>query len=397
MTRREKGVWLAIVMAALTMSSALVVAVMALGARPVGAQDLCQTDLGVVTSAATRVTGTRGTNCSPVHTRRFTFTLEYPSVIAASASGTTSGGSASAVSIQLRPATASDSATPLAQGSGAAAADIYQAVSSGSYRINVASIASGGSFVLALQAFGQPPATPTPIPQPTPRYQPNSDVRLEPDPRSVAYEENRPYVFRVEGAPEAFPVTVRLDNSADFGVTSGADTSVDCSAGAETAGVAHLGQITLHVCAAGTGATIEAVRESDQGLMAAYSIYVSGGAPTTPGTVPGPPDSDPGDRIKLGELVRTVCEAGGYSCRVDYIRNAIGVGFAGLLFFGPTAVARGRISPASSGMGIAFTILGLFLAHLMAGVPLEWAAMGLVAMGFLAGIMMYMKFRRVGS
>ena len=395
MTRREKGVWLAIVMAALTMSSALVVAVMALGARPVGAQDSCQTDLGVVTAAVTRVTGTRGTNCSPADTRRFTFTLEYPSVIAASASGTNSGGRAAPVAIRLRPASASDSATPLAHDSGAAA-DIYQAVSSGSYRINVQSIASGGSFVLTLQAFGQPPATPTPIPQPTPRYQPNSDVRLEPDPRSVTYEENRPYVFRVEGAPEAFPVTVRLDNS-NLGLSSGADTSVDCSAGAEAAGVAHLAQVTLHVCAAGTGATIEAVRESDQALMAAYTIYVSGGAPTTQGTVPGPPDSDPGDRIKLGELVRTVCEAGGYSCRVDYIRNAIGVGFAGLLFFGPTAVARGRISPASSGMGIAFMILGLFLAHLMAGVPLEWAAMGLVAICFLGGIMLYMKFRRVGS
>ena len=222
-------------------------------------------------------------------------------------------------------------------------------------------------------------------------------MRLEPDPRQVAYEENRPYVFRVEGAPEAFPVTVRLDNSADFGVTSGAAGSVNCSAGAEATGVEHLGQITLHVCAAGAGATIEAVRDSDQALMAAYTIYVAGGAPTTPGTVPGPPDSDPGDRIKLGELVRTVCQAGNYPCNIEYIRNAIGVGFAGLLFFGPTAVARGRISPASSGMGIAFVIIGLFLAHLMAGVPLEWAAMALVAICFLGGIMLYMKFRRVGS
>ncbi len=359
----------------------------------------CTTDLGELTDEAisVKVDHYPGSECSPNTTRKYTFHVVFPSVVAATAMSTDSAGAGViGMSMKLRPETSSDRATPLAM-SGGTDADIYQSVSSGHYRINLEKLSVDGGYMLTLQAFGQPNATPTPRPDPTPRYQPNTDIRLEPDPRGVAYETNRPYVFRVEGAPKAFPVTVRMENSPHFGLTSGASGSVNCSAPSEVTEVAHLAQVTLHVCAEGVGANLRLLRASDEALLAAYSIIVPSGAPTDPGGVPGPPDSDPGDRIKLGELVRTVCEAGNLSCNVKYLKDMIGVSVAGMLFFAPTAVARGRVSPASSGIGIAFVIIGLFLAHRMVGVPLEWAAMALVAICFLGGIMLYLKFRRVGS
>ena len=92
-----------------------------------------------------------------------------------------------------------------------------------------------------------------------------------------------------------------------------------------------------------------------------------------------------------------VCDAGSVSCNTNMITDGVGALIAGLMFLGPTAVSRGRVSAYSSGIGITLSIIGLFLWHHLAGMPLWYAAVPLVGVAFLTGVMVYLKFRRVGS
>lgn len=107
--------------------------------------------------------------------------------------------------------------------------------------------------------------------------------------------------------------------------------------------------------------------------------------------------ADPEDRIKLGVLINAVCQTANQSCDVDLIRNSIGAGAAGLLFFAPTGVRRGRASAYSSGIGLALAIVGLMVAHLWVGLPQWWAGAGVAVLIFLAGAQVYLRMRRIGS
>ena len=270
-------------------------------------------------------------------------------------------------------------------------------MSSGSYRIKVRNIDNDSTYNLSLQAFGLPPPTRTPIPTPTPRFQPNVDVRLEPDPRGIAYERGRVYRFRLEGGAGSFPALVRLNGGTNFALTN--TDSLDCGAASQVGDLEQLDAVYLHVCGEGVGTNIALIKESDFSLLATYVISVSGGPAPEPTAVdaPGGYMAPPEDRIKLGVLINAVCDAANQGCDVDLIRNGIGAGGSGLLFFGPTMVSRGRASSYSSGIGLALALTGLMVAHLWVGLPLWWAGAGVVAVIFLAGAQVYLKVRRIGS
>ena len=153
------------------------------------------------------------------------------------------------------------------------------------------------------------------------------------------------------------------------------------------------------MCAASAVTNVAIIKESDHSLLATYVVAVSGGAVPEPAAVdaPGGYVAPPEDRIRLGVLINAVCEAANQNCNVDLIRNGIGAGGSGLLFFGPTTVGRGRASGYSSGIGLALSLIGLMVAHLWVGLPIWWAGAGIVAVIFLAGAQLYLKFRRVGS
>ena len=158
----------------------------------------CDVNLGTLSSDQLQVFGAHDPDCGD--TRKYFFYLEFQASVSASASGV-----GFTPNIELRPGSASDSATPTAQNSGNPA-DFYQSATSGSYRINVENITAGDTYNLSLQAFGLPPPTRTPIPSPTPRLQTNVDVRIEPNPQGYAYELNHaPYAFVLEGNPDSFP------------------------------------------------------------------------------------------------------------------------------------------------------------------------------------------------
>ncbi len=354
----------------------------------------CDVNLGTLSSDQLQVFGAYDPDCGD--TRKYFFYLEFQASVSASASGV-----GFTPNIELRPGSASDSSTPTAQNSGNPA-DFYQAVTSGSYRINVENITEGDTYNLSLQAFGLPPPTRTPIPSPTPRLQTNVDVRIEPNPQGYAYElSHAPYAFALEGNPDSFPALVR---SADAGVriTATSVASLDCG-GSTAAELDNLGQgesFHLHICgSAGRAATLQVVRESDRALLATYSIRIAGAVAPTPAAAPGPAMTPPADvdRLKLGELIEVVCDAANIDCNVGLLRNGLGALASGLLFLAPTAVSRGRISAYSAGIGVALCVIGLFLSHLMIGMPLWFAAVPVVCVIFLALAQVYLKFRRVGS
>ena len=353
----------------------------------------CDVNLGTLSSEPISVFGAYDADCGD--TKKFFVYLEFQASISASASGV-----GFTPRIELRPGSASDSATPDAQAS-ANPADIYHQVTSGSYRVNLELITEGDTYNLTFQAFGLPPPTRTPIPTSTARFQPNLDVRLEPHPQSVNYQENRVYRFRLEGSEDSFPARVRIGNGTDFALSS--SSSLDCSASDEVDDLDQLDAVYLHVCDAPANTAIEVVRESDFTLLASYGIYVSGGAVAAPDGVSGPTADDADytdrgtDRIKFGEFVDVVCDAANASCNTNMVTDGVGALVAGLMFLGPTAVSRGRVSAYSSGIGITLSIIGLFLWHHLAGMPLWYAAIPLVGVAFLAGAMVYLKFRRVGS
>ena len=328
-------------------------------------------------------------------TKKFFVYLEFQASISASVSGV-----GFTPRIELRPGSASDSATPDAQHT-ANPADIYQQVTSGSYRLNLENITAEDTYNVTFQAFGLPPPTRTPIPTPTPRFQPNLDVRLEPYPPSVGYRANQVYRFRLEGGDNSFPALVRVTNDADFALSD--SSAMDCSAGSQVDGVEQLGAVYLRVCGTAVSTAIEVVRESDFSLLASYGIYVSGGPVAAPDGVASPTADDDDytgrgpDRIKFGVFVQVVCDAAGTSCDINMITDGVGALLAGGMFLAPTGVSRGRVSAYSSGIGIALAIIGLFLWHALAGMPLWYSAVPLVGVAFLAGVMVYLKFRRVGS
>ena len=325
----------------------------------------CDVNLDTLSSDTISVFGAYDADCGD--TKKFFVYLEFQASISASASGV-----GFTPRIELRPGSASDSATPNATDT-ANPADIYHQVTSGSYRLNLELITEGDTYNLTFQAFGLPPPTRTPIPTPTPRFQPNLDVRLEPHPQSVNYEENEVYQFRLEGSEDSFPALVRLGNGADFALTT--SSSLDCSAGDEVDDLDQLDAVYLHVCASAANTSIEVVRESDFTLLASYGIHVSGGAVAAPDGVGGPTSNDADytdrgtDRIRFGEFLEVVCDAANASCDTDMITDGVGALLAGLMFMGPTAVSRGRVSAYSSGVGIALAIIGLFLWHHLAGMP----------------------------
>ena len=354
----------------------------------------CDVNLGTLSSDQLQVFGAYDPDCGD--TRKYFFYLEFQASVSASASGV-----GFTPNIELRPGSASDSATATAQNSGNPA-DFYQPVTSGSYRINVENITEGDTYNLSLQAFGLPPPTRTPIPSPTPRLQTNLDVRIEPNPQGYAYELNHaPYAFVLEGNPDSFPALVR-STDADVRITATSVAPLYCGSAtdAELDDLEQGESFHIQICgSAGRSATLQVLRESDRALLATYSIRIAGAMAPTPAPVPGPGVTPPADvdRLQLGELIEVVCDAANISCNVGLLRNGLGALVSGGLFLVPTAVSRGRTSAYSAGIGLALCIIGLFLGHLMIGMPLWFAAVPVVCVIFLALAQVYLKFRRVGS
>ncbi len=270
-------------------------------------------------------------------------------------------------------------------------------MTSGAYRINLEAITADDTYNLAFQAFGLPPPTRTPIPTPTPRFQANVDVRLEPNPQGILYERGQVYRFRLEGAEASFPAIIRVDNASEFALS--ATDTLDCSAASQLEDVGQLDAVYLHVCGAATNANIPVIKQSDFSLLAQYAIYVPGEEIPVPDSVPGPDGyvAPPNDRIKLGVLISAVCDGANVSCDIDLVRNGVGVAGSLFLFVVPTRVRRGRASGYSVGIGMAAFIMGLLLANALAGLPLWWAGIAFISVFALFGAGVYIKFRRFGS
>ena len=351
----------------------------------------CDVNLGILSSDQLQVFGGYHdvyANCGS--TRKFFFYLEFEASVSASISAT-----GFTPTIKLRPGAVSDSATPTAQSTGNPT-NFYETVPSGPYRINLESISATGSYNLSLQAFGLPPPTRTPIPSPTPRFQPNRDVRLDPDPRGTRYQPNEVYRFRLEGVAGYFPVTVRATNAQAVKVSDGDSDALDCEGEAEIQGANPLDLIHVHICAAGFNATLQVVNEADGGLLAQYTIFVAGAGVVAPdGTVPGPGTPQDEDHIGVGIFVSALCEAMNLDCDVGLVRNGVGaLGSLGM-FAGATQVARGRANPFLIGIGVALFLIGLVLANELMGVPIYWAGIGFISVFMVALVAAAIKFQRL--
>ena len=348
----------------------------------------CDVDLGTLDSDQVQIFGAYDADCGD--TRKYFFHLEFEGEVSASASAT-----GFTPRIELRPGAASDSSSPTAQDLDNPA-DIYQSLTSGWYRVNVENIIVGGSYRLAMQAFGLPPPTRTPVPSPTPRFQPNRDVRLDPDPRGTRYQPNEVYRFRLEGTAGYFPVTVRATNAEAVKVSAGDSDALDCEGEAEIQGANPLDLIHVHICAAGFNATLQLVNEADGGLLAQYTIFVAGAGAVAPdGTVPGPGTPQDEDHIGVGIFVSALCEAMNLDCDVGLVRNGVGaLGSLGM-FAGATQVARGRANPFLIGIGVALFLIGLVLANELMGVPIYWAGIGFISVFMVALVAAAIKFQRL--
>ena len=351
----------------------------------------CDVNLGTLSSDHLQVFGGYYADYAECgSTRKYFFYLEYQASVSASISAV-----GFTPTIKLRPGAVSDSATATAESTGNPT-NLYQSVASGSYRINLEGITATGVYNLSLQAFGLPPPTRTPIPSPTPRFQPNQDVRLDPDPRGTRYQPNEVYRFRLEGAAGYYPVTVRATNAQAVKVSAGDSDALDCEGEAEIQRANPLDLIHVHICAAGFNATLQVVNEADGGLLAQYTIFVAGAGVVAPdGTVPGPGTPQDADHIGVGIFVSALCEAMNLDCDIGLARNGVGaLGSLGM-FAGATQVARGRANPFLIGIGVALFLIGLVLANELMGVPIYWAGIGFISVFLVALVAAAIKFQRL--
>ena len=350
--------------------------------------DACVVNLGALTLDGINLFGGHDEDCGDQ--RDYYFNLEYRADVNASitAEGFTPR-------MSLRQASASVSATAIGQVT-ANPGDLYEAVTTGAYRLTVERMVTDSTYNVSLQAFGLPQPTRTPIPTPTPRFAPNQDVRLEPDPRGTRYQPNKAYRFRLEGASGYFPVTVRASNADAVKVSAGDSEALDCQGEAEIQGAHSLDVIHLHICAAGFNATLQVVNEADRALLAQYTIFVAGAAPASPGgTVPGPGATQDKDHIGVGIFVSALCEAMNLDCDVGLARNGVGVLGSLGMFAGATQVARGRANPFLIGIGVALFLIGLVLANELMGVPIYWAGIGFISVFLVALVGFVVKFRQL--
>ena len=98
-------------------------------------------------------------------------------------------------------------------------------------------------------------------------------------PRGIAFERGQVYRFRLEGGGGSFPAIVRTGNRSAFRLTTGSQSSLDCSAGGQLDRVRQLQAVQLHVCASGVSSAIEVIKASDYSLLAQYPLYVAGETP----------------------------------------------------------------------------------------------------------------------
>ena len=350
--------------------------------------DSCLVNLGPLTLDGINLFGGHDEDCGDQ--RDYYFNLEDRGYVSASitAEGFTPR-------MSLRQASASVSATAIGQVSGNPG-DLYEGVTTGAYRLTVELIVADSTYNVSLQAFGLPPPTRTPIPTPTPRFQPNQDVRLEPDPRGIRYEPNEVYRFRLEGAAVHFPVTVRASNADAVKVSAGDSDTLDCEGESEIFEANPLDVIFVHICAAGFNATLQVVNEADSVFVAQYTIFVAGAAPVGPsGTVPGPGATKDKDHIGVGIFVSALCDAMNLDCDVGLARNGVGVLGSLGMFACATQVARGRVNPFLIGIGVVLFLIGLVLANELMGVPLYWAGIGFISVFLVALVGIVVKFRRL--
>ena len=350
--------------------------------------DSCLVNLGALTLDGIALFGGHDEDCGD--RRDYFFHLEYRADVSASI---TAVGFTPRMS--LRQASASDTATAIGVVS-ANPGDLYEPVTTGAYRLTVERIAADSTYNVSLQAFGLPQPTRTLIPTPTPRFQPNQDVRLDPDPRGIRYQPNKVYRFRLEGAAGYFPVTVRATNAAAVKVSAGDSDTLDCEGEAEIEGANPLDVIFVHICAASFNATLQVVNETDRALLAQYTIFVAGAGPVAPaGTVPGPDEGQDEDHIGVGIFVSALCEAMNLKCDVGLARNGVGVLGSLGMFACAAQVARGRVNPFLVGIGVALFLIGLVLANSLMGVPLYWAGIGLISIFLVAFVGFVVKFRKL--
>ena len=349
--------------------------------------DSCLVNLGLLTLQEIALFGGYDEDCGD--RRDYYFNMDYRGDVSASATAV-----GFTPRISLRQASASDTSRAIGTESGNPA-DLYETVTSGVYRLTVEGIVADATYNVSLQAFGLPQPTRTPIPSPTPRFQPNQDVRLDPDPRGTRYLPNEVYRFRLEGATGYFPVTVRATNEA-VKVSAGDSDTLDCQGEAEIQGVNRLDAIHVHICAAGFNATLQVVSEADGALAAQYTIFVSGAGAVAPdGTVPGPGTVKDKDYIGVGLFVSALCGAADLDCDVGLARNGVGVLGSLGMFACAAQVARGRTNPFLVGIGVALFLIGMVLANELMGVPLYWAGIGLISVFMVALVSIVVKFRKL--
>ena len=350
--------------------------------------DSCLVNLGVLTLQEIALFGGYDEDCGD--RRDYYFGMDYRADVSASA---TAVGFTPRMS--LRQASASDRARAIGTVSGNPG-DLYETVTSGVYRLTVEGIVANATYNVSLQAFGLPQPTRTPVPSPTPRFQPNQDVRLDPDPRGIRYQPNKVYRFRLEGATGYFPVTVRATNAAAVKVSAGDSDTLDCEGEAEIQGANPLDVIFVHICAAGFNATLQVVNEANRVLLAQYTIFVSGAGLVAPeGKVPGPGKPKDKDHIGVGIFVSALCDAMNLECDVGLARNGVGVLGSLGMFACAAQVARGRTNSFLIGIGVALFLIGLVLANELMGVPLYWAGIGFIMVFMVALVAFVVKLRRL--
>ena len=264
-------------------------------------------------------------------------------------------------------------------------------------------VGGGGEFSVNLSYNYIQSPTPTVLPTATPAPVPNLDTRIDPEPNSRRYEDQKVYQFTVAGNSDFFPVTVRAGNAAAVKLSTTASTLNCALTSSELTNVAERTRFYAHICKGGTNSTLRVLRTSSNTETALYAMVITGRIFTVGGGTPTPgPPSNPKaaygfgqrpDAVGITIFTREVCGAAGMSCNVNMIKDAFGLVGAAAVFLIVVVAGKGQ-STFSYGLGFGLATVALMLGYLLIGLPLWYALTAILIITAATSLGVVVKVRR---
>ena len=264
-------------------------------------------------------------------------------------------------------------------------------------------VGGGAAFSVTLTYNYIQSPTPTVLPTATPAPVPNLDTRIDPEPNSRRYEDQKVYQFTVAGNDDFFPVTIRAGNAAAVKLSTTVSTLNCALTSSELRNVAEGITFYAHICKGGTNSTLRVLRKSSNTETALYAMVITGRIFTVGGGTPTPgPPSNPKavygfgqrpDAIGITLFTKEVCGAAGMSCNVNMIKDAFGLVGAAVVFLIVVVAGKGQ-STFSYGLGFALATVALMLGYLLIGLPLWYALTAILIITAATSLGVVVKVRR---